>query len=182
MEDLEKKTSSGRKLEQTRWTEGAKACQLAASLRGEAAEVLQNLPDTERLNLNSLYNALGLWFGQKYSKKFTHLQMKRKLQKPTESLQEYASEVERLANLAFSDHPEYVRKVISLQYFVDSLKDGEIQRVVRMADVQDLKYSLLYALKLETANNEDSCRDRHSIRGARVTADAPCESPWIKEI
>ncbi|GFU35996.1 uncharacterized protein TNCV_4191101 [Trichonephila clavipes] len=29
------------------WTEGAKACQLAASLRGEAAEVLQTLPDTE---------------------------------------------------------------------------------------------------------------------------------------
>ncbi|GFY02090.1 uncharacterized protein TNCV_5099511 [Trichonephila clavipes] len=28
-------------------TEGAKACQLAASLRGEAAEVLQTLPDTE---------------------------------------------------------------------------------------------------------------------------------------
>ncbi|GFT06666.1 uncharacterized protein TNCV_1851971 [Trichonephila clavipes] len=29
------------------WTEGAKACQLAASLRGEAAEVLQTLLDTE---------------------------------------------------------------------------------------------------------------------------------------
>ncbi|GFY24488.1 uncharacterized protein TNCV_1015361 [Trichonephila clavipes] len=27
------------------WTEGAKACQLAASLRGEAAEILQTLPD-----------------------------------------------------------------------------------------------------------------------------------------
>ncbi|GFV49857.1 uncharacterized protein TNCV_1391391 [Trichonephila clavipes] len=49
------------------WTEGAKACQLAASLRGEAAEILQTLPDTERLNLNSLYNALDLRFGQKYS-------------------------------------------------------------------------------------------------------------------
>ncbi|GFV91173.1 CCHC-type domain-containing protein [Trichonephila clavipes] len=46
-----------------------------------------------------------------------------------------------------------------------------------MADVEDLKS----ALKLEAAN-EASCRDRHSIRGARVTADAPCESPWMKEI
>ncbi|GFW14981.1 uncharacterized protein TNCV_4659421 [Trichonephila clavipes] len=50
------------------WTEGVKACQLAASLRGEAAEILQTLPNTERLNLNSLYNALDLRFGQKYSK------------------------------------------------------------------------------------------------------------------
>ncbi|GFV82234.1 uncharacterized protein TNCV_2791321 [Trichonephila clavipes] len=87
------------------WNEGAKACQLAASLRGEAAEVLQTLPDTERLNLNSLYNTLNIWFGQKYSKDYARLQMKTRLQKTGESLQQYASEVERLTNLAFSDHP-----------------------------------------------------------------------------
>ncbi|GFW88863.1 uncharacterized protein TNCV_2682971 [Trichonephila clavipes] len=85
------------------WTERIKACQLAASLRGEAAEILQTLPDTERLNLNSLYNALDLWFGQKYSKEYARLQMKTRPQKTGESLQEYASEVERLANLDFSD-------------------------------------------------------------------------------
>ncbi|GFW83515.1 uncharacterized protein TNCV_4590161 [Trichonephila clavipes] len=49
-----------------------------------------------------------------------------------------------------------------------------------MADVQDLKSALLYALKLEA--NEASCRDLHFIRGTRMNADAPCESPWIKEI
>ncbi|PRD18411.1 UNVERIFIED_CONTAM: hypothetical protein NCL1_60667 [Trichonephila clavipes] len=31
-------------------TERVKTCQIAASLRGEAAELLQTLPDTERLN------------------------------------------------------------------------------------------------------------------------------------
>ncbi|GFV00952.1 uncharacterized protein TNCV_1387661 [Trichonephila clavipes] len=82
------------------WTEGVKACQLAASLRGEAVKILQTLPDTERLNLNSLYNALDLQFGQKYSKEYVRLQMKTRLQKNGESLQEYAFEVERLANLA----------------------------------------------------------------------------------
>ncbi|GFW14936.1 uncharacterized protein TNCV_4658971 [Trichonephila clavipes] len=49
------------------WTEGVKACQLAASLRGEATEILQTLPDTKQLNLNSLYNALDLRFSRKYS-------------------------------------------------------------------------------------------------------------------
>ncbi|GFT29363.1 uncharacterized protein TNCV_757211 [Trichonephila clavipes] len=107
--------------------------------------------------------------------------MKTRLQKTRESLQEYASEVERLANLAFSDHPATVREVISLQYCVDGLRDGKIQKALRMADVQDLKSTLLYALKLE-ATNEASSRDRHSIRIARVTADAPCESPWRKDI
>ncbi|GFS70023.1 uncharacterized protein TNCV_748001 [Trichonephila clavipes] len=106
------------------WNEGVRACQLVASLRGEAAEVLQSLPDIERLNLNSLYSALDLWFNQKYSKEYARLQMKTRLQKTGESLQEYASEVERLANLAFSDHPATVRETISLQYFVDGLKEG----------------------------------------------------------
>ncbi|GFU58548.1 uncharacterized protein TNCV_4894801 [Trichonephila clavipes] len=60
------------------------------------------------------------------------------------------------------------------KYFVDNLKEREIQKAVRMADVQDLKSALLYALKVEAAN-ETSCRDSHSIRRARVTTDAPCE-------
>ncbi|GFT84898.1 uncharacterized protein TNCV_2507361 [Trichonephila clavipes] len=143
------------------WTEGVKACQLEASLRGEAAEVLKTLPDTERLNLNSLYNALDLRFGQKYSKDYARLQMKTRFQKTGESLQEYASEVERLANLAFSYHPATVRSVISLQYFVDGLKKGEIQKA---------------------AATQASRKDRHSIRGARVIGDEPCESRLMKEM
>ncbi|GFV45701.1 uncharacterized protein TNCV_1970021 [Trichonephila clavipes] len=111
------------------WNEGVKACQLAASLKGEAAEVLQTLPDIERLNLNSLYNALDLRLSQKYSKKYARLQMKTRLQKTGESLQEYASEVERLANFAFSDHPATVRETISLQYFVDGLRERKSRRV-----------------------------------------------------
>ncbi|GFV82414.1 uncharacterized protein TNCV_3982071 [Trichonephila clavipes] len=71
--------------------------------------------------------------------------------------------------------------MISLEYFVNGLMDEEIQMAVKMADVQDLKSALLYALKLEAAN-EASCRNRHSIRGTRVNTDAPCESPWVKEI
>ncbi|GFT22006.1 uncharacterized protein TNCV_4022121 [Trichonephila clavipes] len=59
------------------WTERVKACQLAAYLRGEAAKILQTLPDTEQLNLN-LYNTLDLRFSQKYSKDYTRLQMKLK--------------------------------------------------------------------------------------------------------
>ncbi|PRD21791.1 UNVERIFIED_CONTAM: hypothetical protein NCL1_50831 [Trichonephila clavipes] len=109
--------------------------------------------------------------------------MKTRHQKTKESFLEYASEIERLANLAFSNYPAIVREIISLQYFVDGLKDGrkspevgKIQRAVRMADVQDLKSVLLYALKLK-ATTQAHHRDRYSIQEARVTVDAPCEFP-----
>ncbi|GFX64796.1 hypothetical protein TNCV_4192911 [Trichonephila clavipes] len=50
-----------------------------------------------------------------------------------------------------------------------------------MADVQDLKSALLYVLKLEAAT-QASRRDHRSIRGARVTLDAPWESPCKSDI
>ncbi|GFT41568.1 uncharacterized protein TNCV_1964811 [Trichonephila clavipes] len=68
------------------WTEGVKACQLAASIRGEAAKILHILPDTERPNLKPLYNALNLRFGKKYSKDYTRLQMKTRLQRKLEKV------------------------------------------------------------------------------------------------
>ncbi|GFW78877.1 uncharacterized protein TNCV_2058981 [Trichonephila clavipes] len=52
---------------------------------------------------------------------------------------------------------------------------------VRMADVQDHKSALLYALKLEAAT-QASRKDFFSIRGARVIGDEPCESRMLKEM
>ncbi|GFT72374.1 uncharacterized protein TNCV_3609181 [Trichonephila clavipes] len=84
--------------------------------------------------------------------------MKTRHQKPEESLQEYAFEMQRLTILAFSDFSANVREMISLEYFVDGLRVEEIQRAVRMADVQDLKS----VLKFE-AVTQASCIDRHSV-------------------
>ncbi|GFS76808.1 uncharacterized protein TNCV_4424121 [Trichonephila clavipes] len=146
-----------------------------------SAGPVQTLPDTELLNLNSLNDVLDLSFGQKYSKDYALLQMKTRHQKPEESLQEYAFEIQRLTTLAFSDFSANVREMISLEYFVVALKGEEIQSAVRMVDFQDLKSALLHALKFEAATRA-SCIESHSIRRARVTADALCESLWRKEI
>ncbi|GFV82056.1 uncharacterized protein TNCV_3152541 [Trichonephila clavipes] len=89
--------------------------------------------------------------------------------------------MQRLTTIAFLDFTANVQEIISLEYFVDGLKDEEIQMAVRMAGVKDLKSALLYALKCEAAT-QASCIDHHSIRKARVTADEPCESRCIKEI
>ncbi|GFU08046.1 uncharacterized protein TNCV_1527811 [Trichonephila clavipes] len=89
--------------------------------------------------------------------------------------------MQRLTTLAFSDFSANVREMIYLEYFVDGLKDEEIQMAVRMADFKDLKSALLYALKVETAI-QASCIDYHSIQEARATADEPCESRCIKGI
>ncbi|GFX06707.1 uncharacterized protein TNCV_1753101 [Trichonephila clavipes] len=124
------------------WTDEVKACKLAAFLGGKATDILQTLPNTEWLTLNTLYNALDLQFSQKYFKDYRRLHMKTRHQKTGESSQEYASEIERLANLAFSDYPANVREMISPQYLKDGLKHAEIQMAFK-----------------ETSDGKPSCQD-----------------------
>ncbi|GFY02223.1 retrovirus-related Pol polyprotein from transposon 412 [Trichonephila clavipes] len=145
------------------WDSQTKACQLAASLRADAADILQTLPETQRLDFDALVNALELRFGDKCVKDYSRLQLKSRQQKVSETLQELATDVERLSHLAFSDCPTEVREVLALQHFVDGVRDPEIQKALRMADLKDLKGALVFAMKFEAAQ-QATRKDRHPIR------------------
>ncbi|GFX65296.1 hypothetical protein TNCV_4821861 [Trichonephila clavipes] len=145
------------------WDSQTKACQLAASLRADAADILQTLPETQRLDFDALVNALELRFGEKCVKDYSRLQLKSRQQKVSETLQELATDVERLSHLAFSDCPTEVREVLALQHFIDGVRDLEIQKALRMADLKDLKGALVFAMKLEAAQ-QATRKDRHPIR------------------
>ncbi|KFM56688.1 Retrovirus-related Pol polyprotein from transposon 412, partial [Stegodyphus mimosarum] len=149
------------------WDSQAKACHLAASLRADAADILQTLPESKRLDFEALSGALELRFGEKCLKDYSRLQLKSRQQKPTETLQELATDVERLSHLAFSECPTETREILSLQYFIDGIRDPEIQKALRMADVKDLKSALVYAMKFEAAQ-QATRRDRHPIRAAHI--------------
>ncbi|GFY00624.1 uncharacterized protein TNCV_2140181 [Trichonephila clavipes] len=76
------------------WDSQTKACQSAASLRADAADILQTLPETQRLDIDALVNALELRFGEKCVKDYSRLQLKSRQQKVSETLQELATDVE----------------------------------------------------------------------------------------
>ncbi|GFX56117.1 hypothetical protein TNCV_3062031 [Trichonephila clavipes] len=144
------------------WDSQTKACQLAASLRADAADILQTLPETQRLDFDALVNALELRFGEKCVKDYSRLQLKSRQQKVSETLQELATDVERLSHLAFSDCPTEV-EVLALQHFIDGVRDPEIQKALRMADLKDLKGALVFAIIFEVAQ-QATRKDRHPIR------------------
>ncbi|GFY01978.1 retrovirus-related Pol polyprotein from transposon 412 [Trichonephila clavipes] len=145
------------------WDSQTKACQLAASLRADAADILQTLPETQRLDFDALVNALELRFGEKCVKDYSRLQLKSRQQKVSKTLQELATDVERLSHLAFSDCSTEVREVLALQHFIDGVRDPEIQKALRMADLKDLKGALVFAMKFEAAQRATR-KDRHPIR------------------
>ncbi|GFS98369.1 gag-Pol polyprotein [Trichonephila clavipes] len=137
------------------WDSQTKACQLAASLRADAADILQTLPETQRLDFDALVNALELRFGEKCVKDYSRLQLKSRQQKVSKTLQELATDVERLSHLAFSDCPTEVREVLALQHFIDGVRDPEIQKALRMVDLKDLKGgpSVCYEIRGSPASN-----------------------------
>ncbi|GFW57352.1 retrovirus-related Pol polyprotein from transposon 412 [Trichonephila clavipes] len=156
------------------WDSQTKACQLAASLRADAADILQTLPETQRLDFDALVNALELRFGEKCVKDYSRLQLKSRQQKVSETLQELATDVERLSHLAFSDCPTEVREVLALQHFIDGVRDPEIQKALRMTDLKDLKGALVFAMKFEAAQ-QATRKDRHPIRAVNESSNSSVE-------
>ncbi|KFM76550.1 hypothetical protein X975_12180, partial [Stegodyphus mimosarum] len=140
---------------------------LSSCLKADAADILQTLPENKRLDFEALSGALELRFGEKCLKDYSRLQLKSRQQKATETLQQLATGVERLSHLAFSECPTETREILSLQYFIDGIRDPEIQKALRMADVKDLKSALGYAMKFEVAQ-QATRRDRHPIRAAHI--------------
>ncbi|GFV40128.1 retrovirus-related Pol polyprotein from transposon 412 [Trichonephila clavipes] len=136
----------------------------------------QGLP---RLDFDALVNALELRFGEKCVKDYSRLQLKSRQQKVSETLQELATDVERLSHLAFSDCPTEVREVLALQHFIDGVRDPEIQKALRMADLKDLKGALVFAMKFEAAQ-QATRKDRHPIRAVNESDTSNSSVEWLE--
>ncbi|GBM75919.1 hypothetical protein AVEN_125330-1 [Araneus ventricosus] len=91
------------------WTGPVKASQLVASLRGSAAEVLHGIPSDKLTDLTTIENDLEARFGDSHLTQFYRTELKTRRQKPGESLQVLAADVERLMSLAYAECPQDVR-------------------------------------------------------------------------
>ncbi|GBN76171.1 hypothetical protein AVEN_195921-1 [Araneus ventricosus] len=133
------------------WNNRVKASQLVASLRGSAAEVLQGIPSDKLTDLMTIENALEARFGDSHLTQFYRTELKTRRQKPGESLQVLAADVERLMSLAYAECPQDVRDSLAAQYFVDAIRDEDPQHATRLMDAKDLKSALAYSMKYEAA-------------------------------
>jgi len=87
------------------WSETDKAIALTISLKGPAADVLQTVSEADRGSYVALMEALNRRYGSEHLKQMRHLELRSRKQKSGESLQQYASDVERLAQDAFVQYP-----------------------------------------------------------------------------
>ncbi|GBM70402.1 hypothetical protein AVEN_123595-1 [Araneus ventricosus] len=133
------------------WTDFVKASQVVASLRGSVAEVLQGIPADKLTDLTTIERALESRFGDSHLTQFYRTELKTRRKKPGESLQELAVDVELLMSLAYAECRLDVRESLAAQYFVDTIRDEDTQHSTRLMHAKDLKSSLAYSMKYETA-------------------------------
>ncbi|GBO07225.1 hypothetical protein AVEN_225114-1 [Araneus ventricosus] len=113
--------------------------QLVASLRGRAVEILQGIPSDKLTDLTTIENALEARFGDSHLTQFYRTELKTRQQKPGESLQVLATDVERLMSLAYAECPQDVRDSLAAQYFVDAIRDEDTQHAARFDGCQGLE-------------------------------------------
>lgn len=133
------------------WSSDGKAAALIAQLRGKAAECLEVMPDSIRATYESLRQALEARFNDAHLQQL-HLTALKTYRQKTESLQELALAIERLAMKALAGCTEATLHLITTSAFVDAIKDTDVQRYVRLARPTTLSAALGHALEMEAAS------------------------------
>jgi len=148
------------------WDNTTRASQLIAALRGPAAEVLQNVPAEKLQDPCAIEAVLECRFGDAHLTEYYRAELKARRQKASESLQELATDIERLVHLAFSDCSLQTQGSLAAQYFTDAIRDEEMQQALRLSESKDLRSALVFAMKYESAKSM-SKTSRH-LRAAVV--------------
>ncbi|XP_049316559.1 uncharacterized protein LOC125779323 [Bactrocera dorsalis] len=134
------------------WNTADKVASLFVSLKGPAAEILQTIPDCERDNYEALMSAIERRYGSEHRKQIYQIELQNRGQKMNESLQEFATEIERLAHLANADAPvDYIERV-KIQCFINGIRDVDTKRATYALPKRTFAETVSHALTQETAS------------------------------
>ncbi|GBL94325.1 hypothetical protein AVEN_16838-1 [Araneus ventricosus] len=113
--------------------------------------MFQGIPADKLTDLTTIEKALESRFEDRHLVQFYRTELKIRRQKPEESLQVLAADVERLMSMAYAECPLDIRGSLAVQLFVDAIRDKETQLSTRLMDFTDLKSALAYSTKFESA-------------------------------
>ncbi|KAJ8914881.1 hypothetical protein NQ315_014894 [Exocentrus adspersus] len=151
------------------WDEQQKATELVLALRRKALQTLQNIPEEKHNDYSTVVGALELRFGSKYLSQVYQNQLKSRSQGPTETLQEFSTDIERMVRLAYPEAPEEFIKQLNVQSFIDGVKDPELQQALRLERFKTLSEAVIYGLEFEAAKNVSR---RNKVREVKIVEPA----------
>ncbi|KAH0818866.1 hypothetical protein GEV33_003925 [Tenebrio molitor] len=158
--------------EANNWDDEGKAVALTLALRGQAVQILQTLPVEDQKNYAAFVKALELRYGDHHLSQVYQSQLRARVEKSSENLQEFAADVERLVHLAYPNGPGQFHYEIGTSVFVDGVRDGKLQLALRLARHKKCANALVHALEFEAAKNASRPTEQ---RLRAVTVEEPTE-------
>ena len=132
------------------WQEGEKALFLAASLTGDSRKLLAGLSDTDCKQYSTIVGRFEARFGMEKQAELHQARLHNRLQNKGESLQELASDIRSMVDLAYQDVGANIQERFAVQHFVDALIDREDRLYLRREKPASLDKALALARELES--------------------------------
>ncbi|XP_073811775.1 uncharacterized protein [Musca autumnalis] len=133
------------------WNDNDKAVSLLMALKGDAADVLQSIPAASRNNYRDIMAALERKYGSEHKQEIYRMELRGRVQKPNETLQAFAADIERLAQLAYPGETHPLVDRIKIETFASGIRDPEIKFATYAAPIGTFAETVSFALAQETA-------------------------------
>ena len=131
------------------WEERTKAMELATSLRGAAQTVLSDLRPEQRTDFDQLISALTARFEPTNQTELYRAQIKGRLRKKSESVQELATDIKRLVRRAYPQATNDLKDQIARDCFIDSINEHELEWFVYQGKPKTVDEAMQLALEYE---------------------------------
>ncbi|XP_065356251.1 uncharacterized protein LOC135950648 [Calliphora vicina] len=146
------------------WNNEEKAIELILALKGNAAVVLESVPASNRNCYDDIMEAVQRKYGGEHKKELYRMELRGRVQKPNETLQDFALEIERLLQLTYPGNNNPFLDHIKIEAFVNGIRDPEIKHAVCATSKPSLAETVSFALAQETAkiiSNPQICKVRN---------------------
>lgn len=131
------------------WTEAEKANFLAASLRGEAQEILGNLDSTFGFSIAKLSDLLDKRFGPEGQAEMFLAELRCIRRKKNESLQALGQRIRRWAKLSYPGMQHDALERLARWHFEDAIPEAEIRAGIFRAKAKTLEEAVRAGLEAE---------------------------------
>lgn len=136
------------------WSKEQARTALTLALRDEALTILEALGEEE--TYDRLLEALEARYGDKHLEHVYRAQLKDRTQGRSETLQQWALEIEKLVRKAYQRTSASFVDTTLVQAFVDGIRDLEVRAAVRLGHHGSLKDAVAHALEVEAVRQDPS--------------------------
>ncbi|XP_053400569.1 uncharacterized protein LOC128557321 [Mercenaria mercenaria] len=131
------------------WTRDKKALQLAVSLRGNATEILNDIPLHRRRDYDHIVSHLVERFQPQNQRKLHVAKLRARIRKRNESLDDLANDIKKLVRLAYPDLDMNCREEMALEAFAEALNDDQLRRDLIVGGPKTMSEALRLAVESE---------------------------------